>query len=439
MRKIALLFFLLVIFQNSLHAQEVSFAKLDSLFLILEENDRWMGSFSMSHDGKEIYKKSIGYADIANEIPNHKNTKFRVGSISKMFTSVLVFMAAEDGLLTLSDTIEVYFPDVPNAEKITIGNLLNHRSGIFNFTSNPLYLQWSTQPKTREELIEIISETESVFEPNSKAEYSNSNYVLLTFILEDTFKKSYADLVSERIVNPLKLPNTYLGGKTDISTNESYSYKFTDTWKKESETNMSIPLGAGAMVSTPSDLNMFITGLFAEKLISQKSLDQMKTITDGYGKGIFQMPFYDKKGFGHNGGIDGFTSMLGYLPEDQLAFSVTSNGSRINNNDIVIAALSSYFNKPFELPSFQTITVKPEMLKYYVGTYASNDISLKITISHNENGLMAQATGQPSFPLEATAKDTFEFQQAGVRLEFDAENSTMVLKQAGKVYNYTKE
>ncbi|MFC4096154.1 serine hydrolase domain-containing protein [Euzebyella saccharophila] len=439
MRKIALLCFLLVFLQNSIRAQVVSFSKLDSLFLILEKNDRWMGSFAMSHDGKEIYKKSIGYADIAHDIPNQKSTKFRVGSISKMFTSVLVFMAVEDGLLSLNDTIEKYFPDVPNAEKITISNLLNHRSGIFNFTSNPLYLSWSTQSKTREELIEIINETKSVFEPNSKSEYSNSNYVLLTFILEDAFKKSYADLVSERIVNPLKLQNTYLGGKTDIGINESYSYKFTDTWKKESETDMSIPLGAGAMVSTPSDLNIFITSLFAEKLITQKSLDQMKTITDGYGMGIFQMPFYDKKGFGHNGGIDGFTSMLGYLPEDQLAFSVTSNGSRINNNDIVIAALSAYFNKPFELPSFQTITVTPEILKQYVGTYASKDIPLKITISHNENGLMAQATGQPSFPLEASATDTFEFQQAGVRLEFDAENNTMVLKQAGQVYNYTKE
>lgn len=325
-----------------------------------------MGSFALSHDGKEIYKKSIGYADAAHEIPNQDNTKFRVGSISKMFTSVLVFMAAEDGLLSFNDTIEKYFPDVPNAEKITISNLLNHRSGIFNFTSNPLYLSWSTQSKTREELVEIINGTKSVFEPNSKSEYSNSNYVLLTFILEDTFKKSYADLVSERIVNPLKLKNTYLGGKTDIGTNESYSYKFTDTWKKESETDMSIPLGAGAIVSTPSDLNMFITSLFAEKLITQKSLDQMKTITDGYGMGIFQMPFYDKKGFGHNGGIDGFTSMLGYLPEDQLAFSVTSNGSRINNNDIVIAALSAYFNKPFELPSFKTIKVAAEKLKQYV-------------------------------------------------------------------------
>ncbi|MBG47595.1 MAG: peptidase [Pseudozobellia sp.] len=439
MKKIGLALISFLLFQNILLAQEGQFEKLDSLFTILESNNRWMGSFSMSHDGTTVYEKSLGFADTENQQKADNHTKYRVGSITKIFTSTLTFMAIEEGLLPLDRTIETFFPEIENAGKITIGHLLSHRSGIFNFTSSEDYLEWHTEPKSRKELVHLISEKESTFEPNSKAEYSNSNYILLTFILEDVFKTSYTDLVDTKIVQPLKLGRTQIGKHIKTSENEALSYRFTDSWIEEKETDMSIPLGAGALISTPTDLNRFITALFSEKLIGKESLNTMKTISDGYGMGIFQMPFYDKKGYGHNGGIDGFTSMLGYLPEDKLAFSLTSNGSRVNNNDIMVAALSAYFDKPFDLPSFKSFVVQPEALALYVGTYSSEQTPLKITITQSENGLMAQATGQPSFLLEAVEKDVFEFNQAGVRMEFEPSSKSMVLKQGGATYNYEIE
>ena len=398
-----------------------------------------MGSVALSYDGQNIYAKAIGYADVETDKKATPETKYRVGSITKMFTSSLIFMAVENGKLTLNKTIDSYFPKIKNASKITIGNLLNHRSGIHNFTSREDYQKWDTEAKTKEELLKIIEEGDSVFEPNSKAEYSNSNYVLLTFILEETFENPYSELIDEKIITPLGLKDTYVGSQIKVTEHEANSYAYAKNWEKKTETDMSIPLGAGAIVSNPKNLNLFVEALFAEKLISKESLDEMKTISDGYGMGIFQVPFYDKKGYGHNGGIDGFTSVLGYFPEDKLSVALTSNGNRYANNDIIIALLSAFYGKPFEVPEFKSITLTAEDLDKYLGVYASTQIPLKITITKNENTLFGQATGQPSFPLDAVETDVFEFAQAGVRLEFKPDNKAMVLKQGGGTFEYVME
>ncbi|SIS81247.1 CubicO group peptidase, beta-lactamase class C family [Zobellia uliginosa] len=430
---------LLLLMGLSVFCQESNFNKLDSLFNHLESHDRFMGSLALSENGKTIYSRSIGYADIDAQQEIDEKTKFRIGSITKMFTSVLTFMAIEEGKISLDQPIADFFPNIKNATSITIGNLLNHRSGIANVTSRPDYLLWNTQPKTRQQLLELIEQGGSVFEPNSKGEYSNSNYQLLTFILEDVLKDSYANLIKTKITEPLQLKNTYMGSPIDPNNHEAFSYNYDTRWNKSFETHMSIPIGAGAIVSTPTDLNTFSTALHEGKLITNKSLKQMKTFEDGYGMGLFEMPYFNKKGFGHNGGIDGFTSQLATFPKDHISVALISNGTRYSNNDILIAVLAAYYDKSFNIPHFETIEVTAEDLEKYLGIYGSKQLHLKLTITENEGNLTAQATGQPSFPLEAVEEHAFEFHQAGVRLEFNPKENTMLLKQGGNTYMYTRE
>ena len=202
---------------------------------------------------------------------------------------------------------------------------------------------------------------------------------------------------------------------------------------------MSLPLGAGAIVATPKDLLRFIEALFAEKIITKESLEKMTTLQDNYGMGIFQFPFNEKKAFGHTGGIDGFGSMLSYFKDDQLAIALTSNATNYNNNDIVIGALSAFYNTAYTLPVFANITFKTGELDAYLGVYSSPDVPLKITVSKKETTLMAQATGQGAFALEATSKTVFEFKAAGVVMEFAPDKNEMTLKQGGGVFKFTKE
>jgi len=346
----------------------------------------------------------------------------------------------EEGKIGLDDKLSKYFPTLPGADKITIDLLLHHRSGLHNFTDDKEYLDWNEKPKTQKEMLAVIGAKPLDFEPDSKAAYSNSNFVVLGFIIEKICKKPYSQVLKERIISKIGLNNTYFGGKTVVANNEAYSYKYTDSkWKQEPETDMSIPGGAGAIVSTPSDLDKFIEALFAGKLINSTSLNKMKTLVDNYGMGMFQFPFGKHKAFGHNGGIDGFSSVLGYFPEDSLAVSYCSNGTMMAGNDILIGALSIYFDKPYSIPTFKNIEMKTEDLDKYLGVYSSPDIPLKITVTKDKAILIAQATGQSSFPLDAIDKDVFKYETAKIEMRFNPDKNLMTLKQGGGTYEFTKE
>ncbi len=450
MKKHLLSFLFFAFFVGNVFAQQKATAttklntpKLDSLFNLLEINNKSMGSLAISENGKVIYSKNIGFSDVENKVKSDPNTKYRIGSISKMFTSVLIFKAIEEKKITLDDKIETYFPTLENAKLITVSNLLNHRSGVFNFTQDENIAKFSLAPKTEKELLEMIMKNKSVFVPDSKAEYSNSNYVLLTFILEKIYKKPYKNILKEKILSPLGLKNTHYGGKINPKNNESFSYDFKEKWIKATETDMSVPLGAGALISTPTDLNKFVEALFAKQLISENSLTIMTTIKDNYGYGIFKRAIADKNGdkisFGHNGGIDEFTSILNYFPENKLSIAYTSNGSSFSNDKIVEMTFKTYSNIPFELPNFKTYELKTEDLDKYLGVYASKDFPLKITITKDNKTLIAQAEKQSSFPLDATEKDVFKFETAGIVLEFNPSKKEMTLKQRGKTFLFTKE
>lgn len=422
-----------------LAAQSFEKAKLDQYFDILQEKDKFMGSVAVSKNGELIYSKSIGYANVEERQKADANTKYLIGSISKTFTAVLVMKAVEENKLSLQQSISKYFPSIVNAEKITIQNLLNHHSGIHNFTDLPNYLSWHTHPKTEKEMVQIINDGGSDFEPGTKGEYSNSNYVLLSYILEKVYKKPYAEILQEKIIEPLKLKNTYFAGKLDSKKNESLSYSFADSWKLEAQTDMSISLGAGGLLSTPIDLTRFSDALFGGKLISDNSLKQMEHIEDGYGMGLFQVPFYDMKGYGHTGGIDGFTSVLFYFPEGKVSYALTSNGTVYDNNNISIALLSAIYGKPYDLPEISDYQVTSADLDVYLGTYASEAIPIKITITKEGNTLIAQGSGQPAFPLDAVKKNVFQFERVGVVIEFIPEKQSMILKQGGGEFLFVKE
>ena len=431
--------FLFVLFSATSFAQEQKFLTLDSLFQILDVNNRFMGSLSISENGKVTYSKTIGKADLASGKSSDKLTKYRIGSISKMFTACLIFQAIEENKLSLTQNINRFFPKITSAKEISIGNLLNHRSGIHNFTNDTSYFNYYTASKSQKEMLEIIQASGSDFKSNSKAEYSNSNYILLSFILEKIYKKSYEELLDIKIIQPQGLKNTYFGKKLELAKNECVSYRFSGKWELEKETNSSVSLGAGGIVSTTEDLLFFISNLFAGKIINTASLEQMTKLEDGYGMGIFPVPFYDKKGFGHTGGIDGFSSFLYIFPEEKISIALTSNGSRFNNNDIAIAALSDCFDKPFTLPSFYAVELTSADLDKYLGSYANPEIPIKISITKDSLSLIAQATGQPSFTLELIGKDSFEFSPAGVEIQFIPQKNLLILKQGGGEFSFKRE
>jgi CubicO group peptidase (beta-lactamase class C family) len=214
---------------------------------------------------------------------------------------------------------------------------------------------------------------------------------------------------------------------------------YQGAWKLESETDMSIPAGAGGIVSTATDLVKFSHALFNGKLLQPASLELMKTLQDNFGLGLIQIPFYERKALGHTGGIDGFNSVFTYFSDGSISYAMVSNGVNYNTNLISIAVMSAVFNKPYQLPTFTTYVVTAEDLAQYPGSYASKQIPLKITIKQSNGALVAQASGQAPFPLEPVQRHRFRFEQAGVVIEFNPEEKSFVLKQGGGQYTFVKE
>lgn len=414
--------------------------KMDRLFSVIEENEKGMGSISIFTDGEAVYENAFGYANIAQEIPATLKTKYRIGSISKTFTASIIMQLVQEGDLQMDAKLSEFFPEVKNSDKITIEQLLKHRSGIFNFTSADDYQSYMEQPVTREELLHKIATNGIVFEAGEKAEYSNSNYVLLSLIVEKIEGKDFGNLVKDRICLPCELNDTYYGTEISEARNEARSYTKAKEWKLATETDMSVPMGAGAIVSNPNDLNQFLNCLFNHKLVSEVTLDEMMRLKDGFGIGMFQVPFYDKRAYGHNGGIDGFQSNAYYFPEEKVAISYTTNGVVMAVNDIMIGALSIYFGKVYDFPQFTpAVELTSEDLDQYLGTYSSPTFPLKITITKEGNTLIGQASGQPSFTLEAYEPDMFRFEAAGLKLEFKPTDNKMIIRQGGGEFELDKE
>jgi D-alanyl-D-alanine carboxypeptidase len=345
-----------------------------------------------------------------------------------------------EGKLDLDTRLDKFYPEFANSGAIKIEHLLQHRSGIFNYTNAPDLGSWMESPVTREELITKLVANGTTFTPDEKMEYSNSNYVLLSFIAEKVEGKEFSDMIQERICTPCSLGDTYYGRDIASERNEAQSYKKGKDWIPATETDMSVPAGAGAIVSTPTDLNKFLHCLFEGNLSSTVSLDDMIDLRDGYGMGIFQVPFYERKAYGHNGAIDGFRASAFFFPDEKVSMSYTANAVSMAPNDINIGVLSVYFGKEYSFPEFkEPIALAPETLDQYVGVYSSPTFPLKVTITKTDSVLTAQATGQPSFVLDAYEPHKFKFDAAQLKMEFKPEANTMILKQAGKEFELTKE
>jgi D-alanyl-D-alanine carboxypeptidase len=351
--KILSAFLLTFALSGAISAQTPDKARLDRFFDRLAEKNKAMGSLTIAKDGRLLYTRTIGHSQInaAEKKPSTAMTRYRIGSITKMFTAALVFQFVEEGKLKLSDTLDKFFPQIPNAGKITIAHILAHHSGIHDFIREPDFRAWSLSARTKDETLAFIARGTPDFEPGEKRSYSNAAYVVLGFIVEKLAGKPYQDALKKRITGKLGLTGTYRAtGKTDVSKNESFSYKYAEDWKQQDEIDLSIPGGAGAIVSTPSDLVKFASALFDGKLISQESVNQMKN-----GMGMSSQQIGGKTFYGHAGSMDGFRSMLVYLPEEKLAVAYSSNGVIYPAQDIVRGVLEIYQNKPFEIPTFESI------------------------------------------------------------------------------------
>lgn len=344
-------------------AQQRNLVKIDSLINLIESNNKGIGSISVFDNGKEIYNRSFGQKQLAS-VTYTDQTKYQIGSITKTITASLIFKLIEEKKLKLSDKLATFFPDIPNANIITIQNLLEHTSGLGSYvTKKEKSLEtWLTEKASEKEIMDEIINQGVSFQPNEKVEYSNSAYYLLTKIVEKLFNKNYSSIVNNNITQPLHLKN--FAPFTTSSHDIFASYQYTDNhWKKIKDFDFSNVVGVGDIASTTKDLNLFLYNLFQYKILSKESVEKMKpdlNKKETYGRGLVKIPFQEETFYGHTGLTYGTNSILVYNEKDRLGLAISMNGVNFKLKELLNGVLSILYNKEYKLPNFNAVPLKTE-------------------------------------------------------------------------------
>jgi CubicO group peptidase (beta-lactamase class C family) len=400
-------------------------ARLEQIASSYTENNAFMGTVLVVEGDRVVLDKGYGMASLEWQVPNTTDAKFRLGSLTKQFTATLILLLQQDGKLSVNDSVSKYLTDAPGAwGKITLANLLSHTSGIPSFTDFKEFPAWAMNRHTPEEESAFFRDKPLEFEPGSKFEYSNSNYIVLGLVIEKVSGKKYADLLHERIFDPLGMKETGLDSDELVLPKRAEGYHpgphGLEVARSES---MSIPWSAGAIYSTTGDLLKWEQGLFGGKVLNADSLKLMTTpVKDNYGFGVFIEGHGGVRVIGHGGGIEGFNTSLKYAPKRRITVVVLSNVNGSAPDTISDQLMDTVLGRPVILASERkSMPIAKEELAKFAGVY---DLfpNFSITVAVAGDHLTGQGSGQPAFDLSYEGvKDghpRFFIKQVDAEIEF---------------------
>ena len=412
-----------------LHAQTADFDKL------VAENfpaDGPAGSVSVVKNGKTIYEKAVGYADLENKVPARTDHVFRIGSITKQFTAVAILQLAKDGKLALSDEITKFIPDYPTqGKKITVEHLLNHTSGIKSYTGME---KWTPEVQRKDftpmELVDFFKNEPMEFDPGVKWNYNNSGYILLGVIIEKVSGMSYADYVQKNLFEPASMKLSYYDMPLPIIPNRARGYDQMDDggYANCEYLSMTQPYSAGSLASTTGDLCKWTAALHSGKLLDKTWLNkafQPTILPDGtntqYGFGWQMFNLQGAPTIEHGGGIYGFLSMMIYLPKEDVCVAALSANTGNPPEDLTAKLAAVAIGKPYEAPA---VKVAEKDLQQYSGIFENAKGDLRV-ISVEKGRLQSRRIGGGTFFLIPNGDDKFSFEKSLTTLRF--------VKEKGKI------
>jgi D-alanyl-D-alanine carboxypeptidase len=313
---------------------------------------RFNGTILVQKDGKVSYARSFGLANIPFQVPNTPRTKYKIASITKLFTSVLILQLHEQGKIDLNETIGTYLPDYAGegAGKVTIHQLLNHTSGLPNFdtvknmetalkSGIPVY----QTPYTSDQLLAKFCSGKLVNPPGKVFDYNNADYIVLGKIIERLYGKTYEQVLRDRVLRPLKMESTGMLRQGDIIEGLADTYFFRDDLKRLAGDLPVYPENwytAGGMYSTVEDVLTFSNAVFEARLLKKETLDLLtKPGLDDYGYGVWA---YDTKINGRKhrvvkrpGQIMGAQGQLYHFLDQDVTVIILSNTGTTDLDELV--------------------------------------------------------------------------------------------------------
>ena len=415
------------------------------------DSGAFMGAVLVARGDDEVLSRAWGSADLEWGIANTTDTKFRIGSVTKHFTSVAAFLLAEQGKLDIDAPIATYLKDTPEAwQGITVRHLMRHSAGLPNVTSLDGFGRLKYLPTTQDELIATFRGLPLEFEPGAKFSYSNSGYVLLSRIVENVSEQTLGDFFQANFFDPLGMTSTGFDDSSKILARRADGYSPSPDGRVNADyVYMGIPTGAGAMYSTTSDLKTWAVGLFGGKILSQESLADFLTPdtldafpNNNYAHGLIANTEGEDVYYWHGGGIEGFNAWLGFDPASQTTVAVLANLNGGAASKLGSDMMTLVRGGEITLPSEREVVEAPADLSQYEGVYALAP-TFKITVFVDGDKLMAQATGQGANQIFPESEDRFFLKVVDAQVEFsrgnDGEVNALTLFQGGQEIPGAKE
>lgn len=346
---------------SSLVSAQSTPQKIENIVDHYEKEELFNGTILVAKKGEVIYKRGVGYANMEWKIPNHTSTKFRIGSITKQFTSMLIMQLVNDGKVRLDGKITDYLPHYrkETGNKITIHHLLTHSSGIPNYTDNRDFWRHEKLSFSVADFTRLYCSGDLEFEPGSRFSYSNSGYFILGAIIETVTQKPYDIVLQERILDVAGMKNTGYDFSEELIANRAAGYtKTMEGFENAEYLDMGLPYAAGSLYSTVEDLHLWDRVLYTEKLLPDSLKKKLfspylkvEDVVTGYsGYGWFttnqKLPISGKEVamIWHTGGINGFLTTINRYPESETLIVVLDNSSQSAAEDEIVTDILEILN-----------------------------------------------------------------------------------------------
>lgn len=405
-------------------------------------------SIAIVDDQKVIWSKGFGYADPKKKTPATAKTVYRVGSVSKLFTDLAIMQLVEQGKIDLDAPVTKYLPNFkpenPYSKKITLRQLMTHRSGLVR--ESPVGHYFDPEEPTLQATVESLNTTKLVYEPETKTKYSNAAIATVGYVLEKLEVKPFPKVLSDNVLSPLGMKSTSFEKTPVVKKNLAKAVMWS--WHGREFPAPTFELGmtpAGCMYSTVLDLGKFMSALFNEgkgvngQLVKKETLEKMwtpqfekKGTKTGFGIGFYVQDHKGKRKIGHGGAIYGFATQLSFMPEEKLGVAVVISRDVANavsrrladlSLDIMLALKN---DKP--IPEIKpTKPVDREVARDLVGRYVAETKERKKIIDVEElDGKVWIVPRRASMRIELRATDdgfvTDDVHNYGIKIEHEDGN-----------------
>jgi CubicO group peptidase (beta-lactamase class C family) len=402
--------------------QEEQRIKIDAFLRHTQQLNKFNGTVLIAQKDKIIFQKGYGFLNAEKKITNDPNSIFQIYSITKTFTSTLVFQLIEQHKLTLTDKLSQFYPQFPNGDRITIEHLLTHTSGINDNADQ------ASAPETEEYRVALFGRNKPNFAPGEGWAYCNGGYQLLGYIIGRVTGMPYEAAIRKYIFTPLQMTNSGFDFKNLNSPHKTTAYSVfqNHTKKLASLYDSTGPFAAGSIYSTVGDLYKYYEGLSRYQVISQSSFEQATTpgkTNSGYGYGWqLNNQILNKKVISHSGGAAGFRSNFAMIPEDSICIAILNNHENASPEYLTKRIVEILNNVPFEVPA--DVKLPLAILQKLTGLYSIKEPhAMLITISILDSRLALAIGNQAPTPLLAKNETTFLHEEAEATLQFQPSNT----------------